>query len=144
MKLSALKKSVQATNVNAAAGVWVSLDKYGKGLKFKIARANSTHNPKFRALSESLLAPYRDRKTGKLDFENVDADKLNKTLHEIYAQSVVVDWNVTDDDKQPIPYDASEVAALFGEASDLFDEVQSHAKDFDAFAVLVTEADEKN
>lgn len=141
MKLNDLLKTIQKTNDAAAAGVWVPIPRFG--LSVKLARAGAGNKAFQRALDRAL-EPFRDKKTKKVEVSGAGIDQMNKALHKVYAETVVLDWDVKDDNGDTLAYSAEQMTVLFDESHDLFADVQEEAAETAHFYDQAVEEDAKN
>lgn len=106
----------------------VTLD-YGKAGKFTIHRAGGS-NQKFKNYAQAKMKPY----TRQLQQNTLDDDVANELNADIFAKTVVVNWEgVTDRAGNPLPYSYENCRQLLLELPDLFTDIQRCAQDQSLF-----------
>lgn len=122
-------------------GVWIEIQDPGAGepARIKIARAGGT-NDKLAKVADEKWKPYRQLLTRGL----VPPDVERKVIAEIYAESVVLDWqNVEDEDGHPIPFTPAACAAMMLALPDFLSQVMIEAKRLDNFRAEERASDTK-
>lgn len=139
------------TDKAAETTAGVILDYPELGCRVRIARAGGA-NREYGKQINSRLEPYRDRK-GRI--KNLDDDKAREIMAEIYADTIVLGWEVLDGDKyvsgikdpetgETKPYERSMVIKVFLAVPDFFHDVQEQADDIALFRAENLEAKGKN
>lgn len=98
-----------------------------------VARAGGT-NRKFARAMEAKSRPYRRR----IQTETLDNDLANRLLREVYAETLILKWEVRVDGKwatgienpdggTPLPFNPKNVEAVLVELPDLFADLQDQS-----------------
>jgi len=107
------------------------------GARFLVARAGGG-NKKFTTIAQKRLAPFTEAMRRGV----VDEETSVKVLAEIYADSVILDWeNVTDKNDNPLPYNRENVIKVLTELPELFDVIRVESENVKNFRPLVSEED---
>lgn len=96
MKLSQIKKGVR----NVTGGAWVK-DIPIEALEGVAFRVRGARNPDALRLRGEMLSDFTAEQRKVLPAETVA-----EIFAEVMARAVLLDWNLTDDDDQPIPFSA--------------------------------------
>lgn len=94
MKLSQIKKGVR----NVTVGAWVK-DIPIEALEGVAFRVRGARNPDALRLRGEMLSDFTAEQRTALPAETVAAISA-----EVIARTILTDWNLTDDDDQPIPF----------------------------------------
>jgi len=115
-------------------GVW---HEYAPGFKLRIARAN---NPKSEQLRAKLLEPHIiAMRHGKMD-----ADVLSNIVKEVYAKTILVDWEgMLDEEGNEIPYNLENALKAL-DLKDFFDVVHNYAESMRNYKKVVVDEAVKN
>lgn len=117
-------------------GIWLN---YGD-FKIKIARAGGG-NKRFEASCKNRLKGYERA----LQIGALSNDKANELMQEIYAESVILDWeNVTDEEGKPIPFNKENVLKVLKDLPELFKDLEENARKVALFRQDLLEDDLKN
>ena len=118
-------------------GVWID---YGDGVKVKIARAGGA-NAAFKKAVERHARKYRHQlRTGLMP-----ADKADAVLREVFADTVILDWEgVTDEDGNVLEFTRENVVKVLEDLPDFFQDLQEQASNIELFKAEVLEKDLKN
>ncbi len=107
------------------------------GARFLVARAGGS-NKKFTTIAQKRLAPFTEAMRRGV----VDEETSVKVLAEIYADSVVLDWeNVTDKKDNLLSYNRENVIKVLTELPELFDVIRVESENVKNFRPLVSEED---
>lgn len=121
-------------------GVWVPVGKDGdKVIRFRLARAGGG-NTKYLKLLELKTKPYRRQ----LQHDLVDIKTSDEIMMEVFAETVVVDWENVLEDGIQVPYSKEKCLAYFKELPDLFNDVREQASKAAYYRAEVMEAEAKN
>lgn len=117
-------------------GVWID---YGE-FKIKIARAGGA-NKNFAKCAEKLSRPYRRAiQTGM-----ISVDKAEEILLQVYAKSVILDWeDVTDENDKKLDFSEENVIKVMTDLPDLFNDIKNQASSPEIFRENIPEQDAKN
>tara|TARA_R110000803_G_scaffold28011_5_gene65077 strand:- start:1658 stop:2056 length:399 start_codon:yes stop_codon:yes gene_type:complete len=118
-------------------GIWLD---YGNGTRIKMARAGGA-NEKFKRTMTAKMKPHKRL----LDSEQMPDDLAEKIMHEVYAQTVVLDWEgVAELDGTAIPYTHANVISVFERFPAFFQDIIEQAGKLSMFQVIAEELAEKN
>jgi len=108
--------------------------------KVKIARAGGA-NKSYQKLFERLTKPHRRA----IETETINEKLLGKIMHEVYAKTVVLDWEgVTDDNGDELPFTSETCIEMFQEMPDFYVDIFNQSNKIALFKQEVKETDEKN
>lgn len=94
------------------------------GSKFLIARAGGS-NKKFVNIARKRLAPF----TEAMRRGAIDEETSMKVLIEIYADSIILDWeNVTDSAGKTLKFSRENVIKILSDLPDLFEYIREEAE----------------
>ncbi len=116
-------------------GIWIDYGDYGR---FLIARAGG-QNKKFRNLFEKKIRPYR----AAINMGTLDDAVAERIMREAFAETVVLDWDLVDEDGDPYPFSAESCVSLLEENPDLFTDLQQQSQMVANFLQDTREADAK-
>lgn len=133
--LSALDAAFAKDEDKENKGVWFN---YGKH-RFQIARACAT-NAKFRKLMDLEMKPYRALL--RADSLEPIKDILPEVFKEVYARTILVDWEI--DGARDVAYTVDGGLEAFNRLPDFWVWVQERAKEEDAFRRDAEDTDVKN
>lgn len=109
-------------------------------IMIRIARAggaNEAYNKRIEALSK--------KHRRKIQNDALEIAELREMTMQAVADTVVIGWeNVTDKDKNPLPFNRDNVLKLFKQLPDLFNDVQEQAAKAALFRMSLREEDLKN
>lgn len=121
---------------------------YG-GFRVTIARAGGA-NKRFAKIADAKSKPYRRA----IQTETLDADVSMRLLREVYAEAVVVNWEVKQEDKwvqgiegpdgKVLPFNRGNILKTFEALPDLFMDIQSQATKVGLYRETMLEEDSKN
>ncbi len=123
-------------------GIWLeySVDEKGKSTRIKIARAGGT-NIKYAKILETKFKPYR-RALQTETLDNATADKL---LREVFAESIVLDWeNVTDENGKKLAFSKENVIKVLEDLPELWADIREQANKMVLFRQEAQEIAAKN
>lgn len=127
-----------ATDPNLETGAGVTLD-YGD-VKITIHRAGNMNRAYQKALTDKIKPYARMLLAG-----NLDADKSNQLMAEVYADTIIKGWEgVTDAKGKTLPFTRENVIKLLTDLPDFFVKLQAEADDITNFRKAEIEADAKN
>ncbi len=113
---------------------------YGDGIRIKIARAGGA-NAAFTKAFERYTRPYRKR----MESGTLAEDVANELLVQVFAETVVLDWEgVTDRKGDLLAYSVENCVKLFNDLPDLFADVKESAMTVSTFRQEEMEDDIKN
>ena len=117
-----------------------------------LARAGGA-NKKFARILESKTKPFRRA----IQTETMDNDRAQEILKEVYAEAIVLRWEVKlpdckwkvgiedlEDETKIVPFNSTNVMVAFMELDDLFLDIQAMANKVSLFRETVLEEDAKN
>ncbi len=118
--------------------------------RITIARAGGS-NKTFAKVLEATTKPYRRA----MQTETLDNDVANSLLHQVYAASIILNWEVKKDGKwqkgieapeggKPLPFTKENVIKTFESLHDLFLEIQEQSNKIAIFREDILEADSGN
>lgn len=136
-------KSAEKTGIRVTFGH----NSDGTEIALILARSGGA-NTRFQSVADVILKPYRRQ----IQNDTVDNTVLRAKMIEIYAKTVVKDWekvalsDVTgnEDDKGYAEFSEENVIALFTRLPDFFTEVQSITDNLSVFRAEGLEEDAKN
>ena len=103
---------------------------FGNGRFITVKRSGSS-NREYRACMKRVFEPHQ-KPGGALSTTD---DVATELLKEVYAESIVVGWKgFKDGEGKDIPYTKANCIALFENADEIFDHVQTEASRFSNFA----------
>lgn len=106
----------------------------------RIARAGGA-NTMFDKVLEAKTKPYKRM----IQTDSLDKKVSERIMREVYAQTVVLDWeNVQDEDGEFLEFTHENVIAMFEALPDLFTDVVTQANKQALFRADIIEADAKN
>lgn len=115
-------------------GVWID---YREGSRIKIARMG---NPRFQRTWAAAMKPYR-----RLERENkIPPETQTEVLCQVYAESLLLDWEGFTSDGEPLPYTKETAKRLLMAHMDFRDDVTMHAGNEEQFKQAHDEDSEKN
>ena len=92
-------------------------------IQFLMARAGGS-NSNFAKSLEVRTRPHRR----KIDNDDMDLDLANKIMIEVFAETVIKDWEgITNEDGEPMPYTKENAVMLLTQLPDLFNELREVA-----------------
>lgn len=126
------------TNENAEVdGVWLE---YSATTRVKIARAGGA-NKRFLKAADAFRRKFKRQ----LDLEILDDDVARKEGIQIYADSVVLDWEgVTDKEGNELAFSRENVVKVLTDLPDLFADIQAMAMKHAIFKAAEDEDDAGN
>lgn len=128
MKLS----EFQSDTKREKEGVWHSLD---ETTRIKVARMG---NPRFTRAFRRIIGPYEVQ----IDTGRLDPDKAETLWAEVFAESILVDWEgFTDDEGNPIPYSKAEAQKALTAMRNLRDLVRSLSEKAEVFRAAQLDED---
>lgn len=117
-------------------GIWLN---YGD-FKIKIARAGGS-NKRFENSCKNRLKGYERA----LQIGALSNDKANELMQEIYAESVILDWEgVKDEDGNTLEYNKENVLKVLKDLPELFKDLEDNSKKIALFRQDILEKDLKN
>ncbi len=116
-------------------GLWIDYGDYGR---FLIARAGGA-NKKFKNLFERKIRPYR----AAINMGTLDDAVAERIMRESFAEAVVIDWELVNEDGDPFPFSAEKCCEIFEENPDLFTDLQQQAQMVANFVKETRELDAK-
>lgn len=125
------------TDKNLESGAGVTLQY--PGFSITIHRAGGS-NKKYETVAAAKMKPHRFKMQNGL----MDNDLAEQLLKEIYAESVVIGWNMDGKDGNPLPFTPENVVQVFTDLPDLFKDVQEQASNIALFRKAIEEIEEKN
>jgi hypothetical protein len=118
------------------AGIWLN---YGD-FKIKIARAGGG-NKRFENSCKNRLKGYERA----LQIGALSNDKANELMQEIYAESVILDWEgVEDEQGNQLEFNKANVVKVLKDLPELFKDIEENSKKIALFRQDVLEKDSKN
>lgn len=120
------------------SGVWFD---YGDMGRFLVARAGGANSEYSRMLSKKMKV-YRNQ----IDSGNIPEDVLRKVTANIFAETVVLNWEDVHDEKGKVmPYSKENCEKLLVDLPDFFDDISAFAIQYSNFQITeMDEADAKN
>lgn len=113
-------------------GVWIDFQIF----KIKAARAGGS-NTKFSSALTKRLQQFR----GRIHFDSLPLDQQREIMMEIYASTVVLDWQgVTGDDGKPVPCTKENVVDFFKALPEVYEVFVLEVDKFGNFKMQVDEA----
>lgn len=113
---------------------------YGEGIRIKIARAGGA-NVAFAKAFEKATRPYRKR----MDMGTLDESVANELLVQVFAQTVVKDWEgVTDREGNELKFNVENCVKVFMDLPDLFADVKEASMSVANYRYEEIEDDIKN
>lgn len=104
-------------------GVWVPVGKDGdKEIRFRLARAGGG-NTRYLKLLELKTKPLRRQIQNDL----IDIKTSDELMMEVFAETVVVDWENVFEDGVAVPYSKEKCLEYFKALPDLFNDVREQA-----------------
>lgn len=97
------------------SGIWIDYGEYGR---FRIARSGG-ENRAFRNLVQQRLRPYR----AGINMGTIGDDVIESVMRECFAEAIVLDWEIVDEDGKPIPFSREKCIDVFKEYPDLFADI---------------------
>ena len=127
-------------------GIWLDFGSF----KIRAARAGGS-NKKFQKALEEKAREHRRA----IDLQIMDSDLSEDILREVYAEAVITDWKVKQEDGtfkkgiegtdgKTIPFNRKNVLETFRVLPDLFSSVQKDATDHNQFRSKLREEAAKN
>lgn len=112
----------------------------GQPICIRIARAGGA-NTEFTKAMEAATKPYRRQ----IQTETMPLVQVQKLMHKVYAQSVVIGWeNVEDEEGKPMQFSVDNCIKLFQDLPDLFLDLQEQAQRAVLFRAEIRDADAGN
>ena len=116
-------------------GIWFAIEE----AQFKCLRAGGS-NEKFSKAVRKYNQKRRAIANGVISREEAD-----KSLAEIYADCIVLDWKgVTDEQDKPLPFNRENVIKLLTDLPDLFDALAVYCSSYENFLDDEAKATAKN
>lgn len=113
---------------------------YGE-FQIKIARAGGS-NKRFEKILEQHTRSYR---RSKIDLDQLPRPVMEKVLHRVYAEGVVLGWQgVKDREGNDMPYSIDNCIKLFQDLPDLWADVVNQATSIANFKAQALESESKN
>lgn len=110
---------------------------YGDAGTFLVARAGGA-NKKFQKMVEQKFRPYRRQ----VQAGTMDNDVADRLLAEVFASTVLIDWDgVTDEQGEEMACTAENAVKLFTDLPDLFSDLREQAQEASNFQALEVEND---
>lgn len=126
------------TDANLETGKGVTLD-YGD-FTITIHRAGNSNRAYQKALVDKIKPYARMMQAG-----NLDAEKSNRLMAEVYADTIVKGWSgVTDKKGKELEFTRENVVKVLTDLPDFFQKLQNEAEDVANFRKAEIEADAKN
>lgn len=116
----------------------IKLD-FGNGQWVRIARAGG-NNKKFVQLFTSLMKPY----ARAFQLGTMDDKKAAEILHEAFARAIVLEWNITGEDDQPIELTVENAKKVFTDLPEFFGTIKVEAENMANFRRQALEEESKN
>lgn len=123
-------------------GLWLQfgVTEDEKPIRIRIARAGGA-NIAFTKRMEHAVKPHRL----SIQNESIDLSTINKISRQVYAETVVLDWeNIKDENGVTMDFTVDNVIKLFTDLPDLFTEVQQQAAKGALFRAEIRATDAKN
>lgn len=97
---------------------------FGDGEWVRISRAGNG-NKRFQQRFEALMKPHRRA----LELGTLDDAKATEVMHQVFAETIILEWNVTGPDGEKIEFTKENAMKLFKELPDFFMEIKRNAED---------------
>ncbi len=126
--MTGLKLNIPSINLDTAeSGAWVD---YEKGIKFKIARANT---PAYRGAVKRLHKQHKHQ----IDTETLSDERSDQIVADLMASYVLLDWEGLQNGEADFPYSKENAEALLGDEaySELRNWIIAQANDMNNFRV---------
>ncbi len=117
-------------------GIWIDYGEYGR---FLVRRAGG-RNRKFKNLMTRLIKPHR----AAMQMGAVDDSVLEGLTRHAFSRTVIIDWELVDEDGEPRDFSVSACEELFKELPDLFEDIMSQAQMVVNFVELARDNDAKD
>ena len=112
----------------------------GSPISFTVARMNRFNKKYVKAL-ERITKPYRRQ----LELETLDEKLAESLFIEVFAESILIDWNgVQDEEGKTIAYSKQNAAKLLELLPELYDDLKDKATRAGTFREEAAEEDVKN
>lgn len=113
---------------------------YGEYGSFKIARAGGK-NQAFQNMMDRLMQPHRGQM--RVSGGKIDDSIMESIMRKCFANTVILDWSLTDEEGQAIPFTPERCEQLLEDLPDLFLDLIKVAQDRTNFLAEVRAADAK-
>ena len=116
-------------------GIWVGID----DARFLIARAGGGNVNFQRVLSEKLR-PLKKQ----LEARSLSDEESGKIITEVYAETVVLDWQNVEDDDGPMECTRENIIRLFDGAPKVFTIIREESLEYTNYKDVLTDETVKN
>lgn len=111
----------------ASTGIWF---KFPEGRRFLCLRAGGS-NRKFLRAFQTAIKPYRRQ----MDRGTMDPDKSDEIMREVYARTVILDWDgIKDSAGQAVPFSTPNVVEFMSAFPELFNDLVTLCSDAAQFS----------
>lgn len=108
-------------------GVWL---RFPEGRKICIRRAGGA-NKKYLRLAQTAIKPYKRQ----IERGTMDPDDTNRVMREVYAKTIVTEWEgINDAEGAAVPCTVENVVGFFDAFPEIFTEVLENATEMANFA----------
>lgn len=112
----------------------------GQPMRVLVARAGGANMPFIKAM-ENKFRPYRRQ----VQTETMDPALMEKLLHEVYAETIVLDWeNWEDGDNKDLPFSRENCIKLFKDLPDFYRDIVEQCQRIALYRSVILEPDAKN